>query len=185
MDAPPPFWNARRAFVAGCDTSFGCTLAALLVAKEAAVTASVGPCVDPNSPFINERLFETLAVVRGDAHDRTAMTLALSVHEVEVVILAASYPALTVHSLISAARKAVPMAAVVVVVPSLVSRVVAVAEAFRASGGNPVGVVCIPELAPAESAAEFLIAHAERVIRREPAALRGVAAFPMVRRLAA
>ena len=185
MDAPNPFWTARRVFIAGCESPLGSALVEQLIAREADVSILLGHHVDERSPVIEHRLFEKIDVIRGDLDNRTTMTMALSVREAEIVILAQPFSALTVHSLISATRKATPLAALVVTVPSAVSRIVAVAEAFRVAGGNPIGVVSIPESAPADVSAEFLIAHAERVIRREPAALRGVAAFPAIRRVAA
>ncbi|MFO0935470.1 MAG: hypothetical protein U0798_03015 [Gemmataceae bacterium] len=180
MDAPLPFWQARRAMIAGCESSLGAVVAGQLLARSADVAIQVSRRPEPDSLIVQNH--EKYDWIRCHADDRASISMALSVRESELLVLAEPFPPLVVHSMISSARRSVPMAAVVVVVNSLASRSVAVAEAFRAAGGNPVGVVFVPVHADVESAAEFLVIHAERVIRRVPAALCGVATAPSYRR---
>lgn len=185
MDATHPFWNSRRVFLAGGESAFGVMIAEQLHQQQAEVTSQIRQLKETESPIQNSDLHEKISIVRGLASDRVAVGATLSAMEAEVVFLCADFSPLTVHTIISAARKTIPNAAIVVLVSEVSSRVVAVAEAFRVAGGNPVGVVCVPESQRDLAACEFMIAHAERVIRREPAAMRGVATVSTFLRIAA
>jgi hypothetical protein len=185
MAAVTPFWTSRRVFVSGCATSLGTAVAAELVARGADVTGLVESTPSAGSSFLESRIYERVTIVRGGAADYPAIASLLASSEAEVVVIPGDQSVRAVHAQMNAARAAVPDAAVIVAIPHASNRAVAVAEAFRVADANPVGVACVPPTAPCGPAAEFLISHAERVTRRDPAALRGVAAFAAPGRLAA
>lgn len=179
------FWTARRAFIADCSTVPGTALADDLLARQATVTGLVANPIADDSPFVRTRLYERIEIVRGRADDHIALAPILSAREIEVLFLSPAMNVRAVHALISAARKAVPHAAVVLPVVSAASRIVDVAEAFRAVMGSAIGIVSLGETDSPDAANQFLIAHAERAILRDPAALKGIAEWPTLRRRAA
>jgi hypothetical protein len=184
-DAPLSFWISRRTFIADCSTVPGTALAEDLLAREAVVTGLVANAIEDDSPFVRTRLYERIDIVRGRADDHLALAPILSAREIEVLFLSPAMNVRAVHATISAARKAVPNAAIVLPVAAPTSRIVDVAEAFRAVAGSPIGIVSLGETDSPDAANQFLIAHAERVILRDPAALKGIAEWPTLRRRAA
>ena len=179
------FWTARRAFIADCSTVPGTALAEDLLTREAIVTGLVANPIADDSPFVRNRLYERIDIVRGRTDDHVALAPILSAREIEILFLSPAMNVRAVHAMISAARKAVPHAAIVLPVVSATSRIVDVAEAFRAVAGSAIGIVSLGEADSPDAANQFLIAHAERVILRDPAALRGIAEWPTLRRRAA
>lgn len=156
-----------------------------MLAREAIVTGLVANPLADDSPFVRNRLHERIDVVRGRTDDDIALAPILSAREIEILFLSPAMNVRAVHAMISAARKAVPHAAIVLPVVGPTSRIVDVAEAFRAVTGSPIGIVSLGETDSPDSANQFLIAHAERVILRDPAALKGIAEWPTLRRRAA
>lgn len=179
------FWTARRAFIADCSTVPGTALAEDMLAREAIVTGLVANPIEEDSLFVRNRLYERIDIVRGRTDDPIALAPILSAREIEILFLSPALNVRAVHAMISASRKAVPHAAIVLPVVGPTSRIVDVAEAFRAVAGSPIGIVSLGETDSPDAANQFLIAYAERVILRDPATLRGIAEWPTLRRRAA
>jgi hypothetical protein len=184
-DAPLSFWTARRVFIADCSTVPGTALAEDMLAREAIVTGLVGNPIADDSPFIRNRLHERIDVVRGRTDDDVALAPILSAREIEILFLSPAMNVRAVHAMITAARKAVPLTAIVLPVVSMTSRILEVAEAFRAASGSAIGIISLGGTDSPDAANQFLIAHAERVILRDPVALKGIAEWPSLRRRAA
>jgi uncharacterized protein YbjT (DUF2867 family) len=135
MDATTQFWTGRRVLVTGATGTLGSAVLRSLLHSGCDVTAFLRSTSDP-SEFFSERLFDQVQVVRGRIDDGPTLTTALAVGEIEALIHCAkprtgetTSAARLAYDVLTAARAAVPYAAVVM--PVNLPKVLAVAEAFR------------------------------------------------------
>jgi CDP-glucose 4,6-dehydratase len=156
----PSFWHRRRVFVTGCTGFLGTWVVRELLARGAVIVGLVRDRVRP-SDLIDDRLFERITVVRGRVEDRWRLESALAVHDIETVFhLAVPAVALATPSdptrhlaarwartLLTAVHRAIPVAEVVIPVPTgdATGRTEMAAD-FARQTGSAVGVAVLPRL---------------------------------------
>lgn len=79
------FWSGRRALVLGCDSPLGCGVVQAVVANGGAVSVFATE-LPADSLFIQRRLYESSAVVRGSWDDLGPLQRLLAVHEIDTII---------------------------------------------------------------------------------------------------
>ncbi|MFO0852296.1 MAG: NAD-dependent epimerase/dehydratase family protein [Gemmataceae bacterium] len=119
----PTVWAGRRVFVTGCTGFLGGWVVRELVARGATVTGLVRNTPDRDSLFVRDRLFDRVNVVRGRVEDAARLTTALAIHEPQTVLHLAA-PTVRpageptelrwAETLLTAVRRTVPTAGVVI-----------------------------------------------------------------------
>lgn len=166
MDAVPSFWISRRVAVADVTGAFGSAIAASLVDAGAVVSGIVAGQPGDESSFVTTRLYERITPIRASRSNAALLAAAFAAHEIELVIDVNRNDAAATHALLNAARVAVPHAAVVVAIPGPGSRLLALANRFRAEWRNPIAVAVTDQ-------ADTMLAISRRCVLRDPAVMIG------------
>jgi NAD(P)-dependent dehydrogenase (short-subunit alcohol dehydrogenase family) len=171
MDAALSFWTARRVLVCGVSSPLGAAVAELLASQGAEVSGLVAPTPGDESHFLNGRLYERIRPLAGTTRHPAPIAAALAGHEIEAIVNVTRTDARTTYALLAAARVAVPHAAITIAVVGPASRLVPMANRFRAQKRNPIAVAVVNDAI--EIAGEFLLTVTKRTILRDATVLAG------------